>query len=78
MKTYEGRISIWWHKNLAPSVRPITIDCEDREQLQAELSRVKKEFMTLGEDPEVADIFGTQQYIGVAAIKVTFDISERR
>lgn len=44
MKTFEGTFTIKWTKNSTPDTRPITIDCEDKEELQKEQQRIKDMF----------------------------------
>jgi hypothetical protein len=52
MKTFEGTITIKWYKNDSyGDRRPITIDCEDRDELNKRLSKIKNDFMTKGDDP---------------------------
>ena len=78
MRTYEGTFTVKWHKNDNGSRRPITIDCNDKQELDKELKRIKNAFMTEGEHHLSAAIYGTQDKIGVPAHSVKFDISERK
>lgn len=78
METYEVTIIIKWHKNDNGSRRPITIDCYDEKELIERLKSIKNDFMTKGEDPDVAEIYKTQEYVGVPAYSVNFYITERK
>jgi hypothetical protein len=64
MRTFEGRFTIKWHKNDRGDARPLTIDCETKEQLNDELLRIKTDFITKGEN-------------GKFPHSVKFNISER-
>lgn len=51
MKTYEGTITIKWFKNDSyGDRRPLTIDCEDMNELNIEKSKLNKAWMELGEN----------------------------
>jgi hypothetical protein len=78
MKTYEGTFIVKWHKNSNGSRRAITIDCNDKQELNKQLKRIKNNFMTKGDDPLVAAIYGTHDKVGVPAHSVKFDIHERK
>ena len=78
MKTYEGTFTVKWHKNDNGSRRPITIDCNDKQELHKEIRRIKNAFMTEGEHPLSAAIYGTHNKVGVPAHSVKFYISERK
>lgn len=77
MKRFEGTFTIKWHKNDRGSMRGITIDCDDRKELNKELERIKAAFMEKGECPTVASIYGRERYVGVPAYSVKFDLTER-
>lgn len=78
MKTYEGSITVKWHKNDIGIRRPITIDCESKEEMQRICNEVKTKFLEMGEDPLLAEKFVTHRLVGVPAMSVKFDISERK
>ena len=40
MKTFEGTYIIQWGKNTHPDIRPITYDCESKEELKIEQKRI--------------------------------------
>jgi len=79
-KTYEGRITIKWHKNDYGDVHPLTIDCQNEKELHQECNRIKKAFFSEkgldGYDyPKQKAPLG-----GLGAVKpysVTFDMTER-
>lgn len=50
MKTYEGQIIIKWGKNDKDDCRPLTIDCENEDEMQSVLKNIKNKFMKKGCD----------------------------
>ena len=77
MKTYEGTFTILWHKNAAPDIRPLTIDCEDGGALAWELERIRQEFRAKGDDPACPQ-YRAWHDEHVPPYRIAFNIQESR
>jgi len=73
LKTYEGTITIKWHKNDYGDVRPLTIDCKDEKELNRECNRIKKAFYS----EKGLDGYDYSDQKIKQAYSVTFDMNER-
>jgi hypothetical protein len=78
MKTYEGVMTIKWYKNdNGGDRRPLTIDTQNKETLRAELSRIKKDFMTKGEVKDTLDERGMRITKAVLPYSINIEVTER-
>lgn len=76
MKTFEGTFTVEW--GTCKSKRPFTIEAEDFGACKIEMLDIKDSYKTYGDRADLAEIYGTQQYIGVPATYVTFDVHEQK
>jgi len=65
MKTFEGSMTIKWHKNDVGDKRPLTIDVDNKIDLMTEKNRIRNAFLTEGEN-------------GQKAHSITFELTERK
>ena len=56
MITFEGTMHVKPHKNLFGKKTPLTIDCENKKELNVELARIKSAFMADGAYRVVFDL----------------------